>query len=119
MRRLGREEVRCHPPTDRHPPPPHTHNALPCPAVGDFKQLALRADQDGHLRQKLQHTLKLSKEKWDEAREHSMRAVVADSRMRAWYPDRRSLDTGVLFTCRLGVVDLERPVGEGGREGGV
>jgi hypothetical protein len=51
-------------------------------------------------------------EKWEEARDHSMRAVVADSRMRAWYADRRSLDVGVLFTCRLGSVDVDRPVGE-------
>src|SRR5512139_1584855 len=28
--------------------------------------------------------LKLSKEKWDEARDHAMRAVVADNRMRIW-----------------------------------
>ena len=52
--------------------------------VGEFKQLAMRAEQDGHLRQKLQHVLKLSKEKWDEARDHAVKAVVADNRMRAW-----------------------------------
>ena len=52
--------------------------------VGDFKLLALRAEQDGHLRQRLQHVLKLSREKWEEARDHAMRAVVGDSRMRAW-----------------------------------
>ena len=40
--------------------------------------------QDGHLRQRLQHVLKLSREKWEEARDHAMRAVVGDSRMRAW-----------------------------------
>eukprot|EP00198_Chlamydomonas_reinhardtii_P001203 XP_001690538.1 predicted protein [Chlamydomonas reinhardtii] len=79
--------------------------------VGEFKMLALRADQDGHLRQKLQHVLKLSKEKWDEARDHAMRAVVADNRMRAWYADRRSCELGVLFTARMGNVDLDRPVG--------
>ena len=45
--------------------------------VGEFKLLALRAEQDGHLRQRLQHVLKLSKEKWEEARDHAMRAVVA------------------------------------------
>lgn len=28
--------------------------------------------------------LKLSKEKWEEARDHAMRAVVADNRMRIW-----------------------------------
>jgi hypothetical protein len=36
------------------------------------------------LRQKLQQVLKLSKEKWEEARDHAMRAVVADNRMRIW-----------------------------------
>lgn len=86
-------------------------------AVGEFKLLALRADQDGHLRQKLQHVLKLSKEKWEEARDHAMRAVVADGRMRAWYADRRTCEVGILFTARLGNGDLEKPVGEwvGGR----
>lgn len=78
--------------------------------VGEFKQLALRAEQDGHLRQKLQHVLKLSKEKWEEAKEHAMRAVVADNRMRAYYPDRRALEPALLFICRMGCVDLERPV---------
>ena len=28
--------------------------------------------------------LKLSKEKWDEARDHALKAVVADNRMRIW-----------------------------------
>ncbi len=123
-------------------------------AVGEFRRLALLAEADGHLRQKLQQVggrvglllagypwvelpgmaaccercpascicklqtqlaicfggpcsdssvsklpnrfapltqpnptlqvLKLSKEKWDEARDHAMRAVVADNRMRIW-----------------------------------
>lgn len=53
-------------------------------AVGEFRKLALLAEQDGHLRQKLQQVLKLSKEKWDDARDHAMRAVVADNRMRIW-----------------------------------
>ena len=56
--------------------------------------------------------LKLSKEKWDEARDHAMRAVVADNRMRVWYADRDRMEMGLLFTCRLGNVELERPVGE-------
>ncbi len=63
--------------------------------------------------------LKLSKEKWDEARDHAMRAVVPDNRMRAWYADRSNMDIGMLFTCRLGSVDLERPVGEWGTRSGV
>ena len=54
-------------------------------AVGEFRKLALMAEADGHLRQKLQQVLKLSKEKWDDARDHAMRAVVADNRMRIWF----------------------------------
>lgn len=80
-------------------------------AVGQFRKLALLAEADGHLRQKLQQLLKLSKEKWDDARDHAMRAVVADNRMRIWYADKASMAVGLLFTCRLGNVDLERPVG--------
>ena len=53
-------------------------------AVGEFRKLSLLAEADGMLRQKLQQVLKLSKEKWDDARDHAMRAVLADSRMRVW-----------------------------------
>ena len=52
--------------------------------MGEFRKLALLAEADGMLRQKLQQVLKLSKEKWDDARDHAMRAVLADSRMRVW-----------------------------------
>ena len=79
--------------------------------MGEFRKLALLAEQDGHLRQKLQQVLKLSKEKWDDARDHAMRAVVADNRMRIWCADDSML-TGLLFRCNLGNVDLENPVGE-------
>lgn len=79
--------------------------------VGEFRKLALLAEADGHLRQKLQQVLKLSKEKWEEARDHAMRAVVADNRMRIWYADKANMEVGLLFTCRLGDVDLDRPVG--------
>lgn len=44
--------------------------------VGEFRALALRAEADGHLRQQLQLVLKLSKEKWEEARDHALRAVT-------------------------------------------
>ena len=57
--------------------------------------------------------LKLSKEKFDDARDHAMRAVVADNRMRIWYVDKSNMEVGLLFTCRLGNADLERPVGKG------
>lgn len=53
--------------------------------VGAFRRLAIIADQDTHLRQRLQQILKLSKEKWDEARDHAMKAVVVDNRMRIWW----------------------------------
>lgn len=82
-----------------------------CAAVGEFRKLALMAEADGHLRQKLQQVLKLSKEKWDEARDYAMRAVVADNRMRIWYADKANMELGLLFTCRLGNLDLDRPVG--------
>lgn len=85
----------------------HIHPA----SVGEFRKLAILAEQDGHLRQRLQQILKLSKEKWEEARDHAMRAVVADNRMRIWYADNSSMELGLLFTCRLGNIDLERPVG--------
>lgn len=78
--------------------------------AGEFKQLIQAADQDGTLRQKLQTILKLSKEKWEEAREHAMRCVVPDNRMRAWYSDRHNHELGLLFTCRMGIIDLDRPV---------
>ncbi len=96
--------------------------------VGEFKQLALRAEHDSQLRQRLQHVLKLSKEKWEEAREHAMRAVVADGRVRLWRPGASHVRPnqgshsgaecdsvcedvyGVLFTCRLGAVELDKPM---------
>ena len=91
----------------------HVHNSklTGTRAVGEFRKLAMLADADGHLRQKLQQVLKLSKEKFDDARDHAMRAVVADNRMRIWYVDKSNMEVGLLFTCRLGNVDLERPVG--------
>ena len=96
-------------------------------SVGAFRRLALLAEGDGHLRQRLQAVLKLSKEKWDDARDHALRAVVADSRMRIWYaPESMSsaggsgsgsdggaapAADGLLVAARLGDVDLDRPVG--------
>lgn len=93
-------------------------------SVGAFRRLALLAEGDGHLRQKLQAVLKLSKEKWDDARDHALRAVVADSRMRIWYSSEEGENSGsggsrqantaadgLLFAARLGDVDLDRPVG--------
>jgi hypothetical protein len=41
--------------------------------------------QDLHLQKRLQQVLKLNKEKWEEAREHALKAVVVDNRMRVWW----------------------------------
>ncbi|GMH34106.1 hypothetical protein BSKO_01940 [Bryopsis sp. KO-2023] len=78
--------------------------------VGQFRWLAQVADQDGTFRQKLQQVLKLNKEKWDDARDHAMKAVVPDNRMRAWYSDHHNHNIGLLFTSRMGMVDLDWPV---------
>ena len=79
--------------------------------VGDFKSLVLLADMDQSLRNKLQQILKLSKEKWNEAREHAMKAVFPDNRLRIWYPDVRDGSFGILFPCRLGCTNISKPVG--------
>lgn len=41
--------------------------------------------QDAQLQKKLQQVLKLNKEKWEEARDHALKAVVVDNRMRVWW----------------------------------
>ena len=41
----------------------------------DFQRLAASSEADGHLQQKLKQLLKLSKEKWDAACDHSKSAV--------------------------------------------
>lgn len=53
----------------------------------------------------------LPKEKWEEAAEHAKRAVVPDSRLRAWL--ERSNMAGLVFPAVLGEVDLKHPEGEG------
>ena len=45
--------------------------------VKDFQRLAASSEADGHLQQKLKQLLKLSKEKWDAACDHSKSAVQA------------------------------------------
>jgi hypothetical protein len=46
--------------------------------------------QDPHLQKRLQQVLKLNKEKWEEAREHALKAVVVDNRMRVWWASQAS-----------------------------
>ena len=84
--------------------------------------------------------LKLSKEKWDEARDHALAAVVPDNAMRAWWRPAAATAgaataggafggasgggagagggaggggeaAGLLFACHMAKVDLERPAG--------
>lgn len=45
-------------------------------------------------------------------------ALQVDNTMRAWYADADAAQCGLLFTSRQGCVDLARPVGEPGGEGG-
>ena len=47
--------------------------------VKDFQKLAVRSEADGHLQQKLKQLLKLSKEKWDAACDHSKIAVQVEA----------------------------------------
>lgn len=56
--------------------------------------------------------LKLNKQKWEEAREHSERAVETDDEPRCWFPANLQEGAGLLFPCSFGVVDLEHPLGE-------
>lgn len=44
-----------------------------------------RCLQDPQLQKRLQQVLKLNKEKWEEARDHALKAVVVDNRMRVWW----------------------------------
>ena len=86
-------------------------------AVGEFRKLALLAEADGHLRQKLQQVLKLSKEKWDDARDHAMRAVVADNRMRIWCGHRLCYVPSVSEGRPLVGYDHHAACGVGGMRG--
>lgn len=88
--------------------------AEPCfarPAVGQFKELVESSETDQPLQETLKKVLNFTSNGWHKAREHAMRAVSTDNRMRAWCADD-SLEDGLLFKCYLGRVDLEAPVGK-------
>ena len=82
-----------------------------CHAVGQFKELVESSETDQPLQETLKKVLNFTSNGWHKAREHAMRAVSTDNRMRAWCADD-SLEDGLLFKCYLGRVDLEAPVGE-------
>jgi hypothetical protein len=79
--------------------------------VGQFKELVESSETDQPLQETLKKVLNFTSNGWHKAREHAMRAVSTDNRMRAWCADD-SLEDGLLFKCYLGRVDLEAPVGE-------
>lgn len=81
------------------------------PAVGQFKELVESSETDQPLQETLKKVLNFTSNGWHKAREHALRAVSTDNRMRAWCADD-SLEDGLLFKCYLGRVDLEAPVGE-------
>lgn len=79
--------------------------------MGQFKELVESSETDQPLQETLKKVLNFTSNGWHKAREHAMRAVSTDNRMRAWCADD-SLEDGLLFKCYLGRVDLEAPVGE-------
>ncbi|KAL3156040.1 PSII 6.1 kDa protein [Trebouxia sp. C0010 RCD-2024] len=84
------------------------HNCIT--TVGQFKELVESSETDQPLQETLKKVLNFTSNGWHKAREHAMRAVSTDNRMRAWCADD-SLEDGLLFKCYLGRVDLEAPVG--------
>ena len=87
------------------------HSLINVAAVGQFKELVESSETDQPLQETLKKVLNFTSNGWHKAREHAMRAVSTDNRMRAWCADD-SLEDGLLFKCYLGRVDLEAPVGE-------
>ena len=78
-------------------------------AVGQFRALTEWAEQDKAVCETLKRVLKLTRG-WDVARDHARMAVGTDSRMRLWYAaDGQS---GLLYKCNLGSVELDQPVGK-------
>ncbi|PRW58095.1 CSE family protein [Chlorella sorokiniana] len=85
--------------------------ALPLAAVntvGEFRQLAVWAQEDPSRLDQVKKMLKLTKG-WEEARDHALIAVGADERLRAFFPDD-SLAAGLLFRCKDANIGLEAPL---------
>eukprot|EP00884_Botryococcus_braunii_P005106 jgi/Botrbrau1/14597/Bobra.242_2s0007.1 len=84
------------------------HNTIT--TVGQFKDLMESCEKDIPLQETLKKVLNFTAKGWAVAREHALRAVSTDNRMRIWCSDDK-LSTGLLFKCHLGRIDLESPVG--------
>ena len=67
-------------------------------------------ERDVQLQETLRKVLNFTAKGWEAARQHALRAVGTDNRMRIWCADD-SMDAGLLFRCSLGRVDLHAPVG--------
>ena len=80
--------------------------------MGQFRDLVDSCARDVQLQETLRKVLNFTSRGWDAARQHAMRAVHTDNRMRIWCADD-TMATGLLFRCSLGRVDLHNPVGEG------
>ncbi|PNW75496.1 hypothetical protein CHLRE_12g529050v5 [Chlamydomonas reinhardtii] len=92
---------------------------LDCPyssieTVEQLKQLMLFADQNRQVENKMLELLNMKgkhKHKWDYLREVLAERVVYDDMLhRLWYTDE-SMTQGVLFACKQGQVNMERPIG--------
>ncbi|KAG2453449.1 hypothetical protein HYH02_001670 [Chlamydomonas schloesseri] len=92
---------------------------LDCPyssieTVEQLKQLMLFADQNRQVENKMLELLNMKgkhKHKWDYLREVLVERVVYDDMLhRLWYTDE-SMTQGVLFACKQGQINMERPIG--------
>lgn len=57
--------------------------------------------------------LKMNQDQWTRAFEHAMRAVDVDNTARVWLPKptNGSPTVGLVFSCKRGRVDMQRPLG--------
>ncbi|MCJ1422318.1 hypothetical protein MMC29_000198 [Sticta canariensis] len=78
--------------------------------VRQFKELVESSERDVQLQETLRKVLNFTAKGWEAARQHALRAVGTDNRMRIWCADD-NMDAGLLFRCSLGRVDLHAPVG--------
>ena len=65
-------------------------------AVGQFRDLVDSCARDVQLQETLRKVLNFTARGWDAARQHAMRAVHTDNRMRIWCADD-TMATGLLF----------------------
>lgn len=85
------------------PPLPISHVRT----VGDFQTLCQLADADESLQHLLLSLVKLSSNKWVEARDHALTAVQRDDRPRVWVVvEGRS---ALLYTCHRGQIAMDAP----------